>query len=83
MVGLWGQEEEPVSGYPKWMNHDLHPANLAVLCEGEIPSSICVPLRTGQVNPKISKRCSDHVVGLGLTAAMCKAAKEEGRRLLP
>lgn len=71
-----------MSAYPAWMNHDLHPSNPAVLCESETPMSICVPIRKGQQNPKLSKRCSDYPVGLGLTAAMCKAAQEEGCRVL-
>lgn len=67
-----------MSAYPKWMNHDLHPTNPAALCEGETPMSICTP----HGNPKLSKRCSDYPVGLGLTAAMCHAATEETRRTL-
>ena len=73
-----------MSAYPSWMNHDRHPRNLAELAEGEIPMSVCTPgLRKGQVYPKLSKKCSDHEIGLGLTAAMCLAAREETRRTLP
>ena len=68
-----------MSAYPHWMNHDRHPRNLAELAEGETPMSICAP----HGHPKLSKKCSDHEVGRGLTAAMCLAAVEETRRTLP
>lgn len=67
-----------MSAWPSWMGHDRHPRNVAELTEGETPMSICTPYG----HPKLSKKCSDYPVGLGLTAAMVQAATEETRRTL-
>ena len=61
-----------MSAWPKWLNHDRHPANVAELAEGETAMAVCAP----HGNPKLSKRCADFPEGRALVSAMVETARQ-------